>query len=56
MVAVAAALLGLVPSWGLVLWARGRGLREHLIWLFGAGVASVPLALCLVVLATVLWG
>jgi hypothetical protein len=56
MVAVAAALLGLVPSWGLVLWARGRGLREHLVWLFGAGVASLPLALCVVVLSTVVLG
>ncbi|MBK6533745.1 MAG: hypothetical protein IPF99_30410 [Deltaproteobacteria bacterium] len=55
MVAVAAALLGLVPSWRLVLWARGRGLREHLIWLFCAGVVSLPLALCVAVLVTVLW-
>jgi hypothetical protein len=56
MIAAAAALLGLVPSWGMLLWARGQGLRAHLVWLFAAGVAALPLTLCLVVLATVLLG
>lgn len=53
---VAAVALGAVPSWGLVLWLRRRPLRGHLVWLFLAGAAAVPLAAICVILLTVLLG
>lgn len=51
LVALGAAALGTVPSWGLVLWLRRRPLREHLVWLFFAALATVPLS----ALGVLLW-
>jgi hypothetical protein len=49
-----AAALALVPSWGLVLWARRRALRAHLLWLFFAGLAAVPLTAGLLLLWSII--
>lgn len=56
LVAAAAVLLGAVPAWGLVPWARRRGLRAHPMWLACALVAVVPLTGCVAVLLAVLLG
>jgi hypothetical protein len=52
---IAAAMLALVPGYGVVLHLRREPIRRHLVWLVLASVTSVPLGLVLPILWMLAW-
>ena len=56
LVGIVAAMLGLVPGRGVVLWLRRRPLRAHRVWLALALVALTALAALTPVLCLLLFG